>query len=55
VLLGQFPARLDELEPDELQALPLEPPGNLPDQPPLHRVRLQQDQRLLHGSPRKGG
>ena len=49
VLLGQLARWLEELQPDEPQALALEAGHHLADQPALNRVRLEKDQCLLHG------
>ena len=39
---------LDHLHGNQLEPAPLEPPNNFPDQPALHAVGFDEDQRSLH-------
>lgn len=43
------PAHLQELQPHQLQALPLEPPDDLPDEMPLDPVRFDGHEGALAG------
>jgi hypothetical protein len=49
VLLRKLPARLQQLEADEAKPLAFEASDDLAAEASLHGVRLEKDQRLLHG------